>query len=108
MDIAACDPVMLSTSYEPPAVTEGTPIEQPEAGPVTGVIPRMDAIGVTLTHVTEEVTTRAPRPYKTENLRIPAGVASVHPGLQGADPACRERLAARSPQDRASFGSVTV
>ncbi|WP_344457164.1 GntR family transcriptional regulator [Actinocorallia aurantiaca] len=68
-------PVMLSTSYEPLAITEGTPVEQPEAGPVTGVIPRMDAIGVNITHVTEEVTARAPRPYETENLRVPAGVA---------------------------------
>jgi hypothetical protein len=46
--------VMLSTSYEPLAVTAGTPVEQPEAGPTTGVVGRMDLIGVRITHVVVE------------------------------------------------------
>jgi hypothetical protein len=55
------EPVMLSISFEPPvpsylpgtplAVTADTPIEQPEGWPVTGVIPRMDRIGLRITHV---------------------------------------------------------
>jgi DNA-binding GntR family transcriptional regulator len=68
------DPVMLSTSYEPLTLTRGTPIEQPEASPTTGVVARMDLIGQRITHVTEEVTARAPRPYESEALIMAAGV----------------------------------
>lgn len=71
-------PVMLSTSYEPIAVTGGTPIEQPEAGPVTGVVARMDSIGVHVTHVVEDVQARAPRPYEAEALAVPAGVPVLY------------------------------
>ena len=66
-------PVMLSTSYEPLAITGGTPIEQPEAGPLTGVIPRMDSIERVITRLSETVTARAPRPYEGDALDIPAG-----------------------------------
>lgn len=66
-------PVMLSTSYEPIAVTGGTPIEQPEAGPVTEVIPRMDTIGMSITRLSESVTARAPRPYEGDALNVPSG-----------------------------------
>jgi GntR family transcriptional regulator len=65
---------MLSISFEPLAITAGTPIEQPEGGPVTGVIPRMDSIGLRITHVGEDVTGRAARPYEAETLAIPVGV----------------------------------
>lgn len=68
------EPVMLSTSFEPLAFTGGTPIEQPEGGPVTGVVPRFDSIGVHITHVREDVTGRAARPYEAETLSVPAGV----------------------------------
>jgi DNA-binding GntR family transcriptional regulator len=71
-------PVMLSTSYEPLAVTGGTPVEQPEAGPTTGVVARMDAIGVHVSHVVEDVQARAPRPYETEALQIPPGVPVLY------------------------------
>jgi DNA-binding GntR family transcriptional regulator len=67
-------PIQLSTSYEPLAITEGTPIEQPEEGSILGVVARMDSIGQHVTHVIEEVTTRAPRPYESEALKIPPGV----------------------------------
>jgi GntR family transcriptional regulator len=72
------EPVMLSTSYEPLAITAGTPIEQPEAGPVTGVVPRMDSIGVRITHVVEDVQARAPRPYEADALDVPAGVPVLY------------------------------
>jgi DNA-binding GntR family transcriptional regulator len=72
--LADDQPVMLSTSFEPLAITDGTPIEQPESGPVTGVIPRMDSIGVHITHVGEDVSGRAARPYEAEVLNVPVGV----------------------------------
>jgi DNA-binding GntR family transcriptional regulator len=68
-------PIMLSTSYEPLVLTKGTPIEQPEASPTTGVVARMDLIGQHITHVTEEVTARAPRPYELDALNMAPGVA---------------------------------
>lgn len=72
--LADGEPVMLSTSFEPLALTRGTPIENPEGGSITGVIPRMDSIGVDITHVGEDVTGRAARPYEAETLVVPAGV----------------------------------
>lgn len=68
------EPITLSTSYEPLAITGGTPIEQPEGGPITGVVPRFDSIGLFITHVTEHVNARAPRPYEAEALQIAPGV----------------------------------
>ncbi|RIQ21051.1 GntR family transcriptional regulator [Jiangella rhizosphaerae] len=68
------EPAMLSTSFEPLAITEGTPVEQPEGGSVTGVVPRMDAIGIHITHVVEDVTGRSARPYEAETLKVPVGV----------------------------------
>lgn len=72
--LADNEAVMLSTSFEPLAITEGTPIEQPESGPATGVIPRFDLIGLHITHVGEDVTGRAARPYESEVLGVPVGV----------------------------------
>lgn len=68
------EPVMLSTSFEPLSITEGTPIENPEGGSVTGVVPRMDSIGLPITDVREDVTGRAARPYEAETLNVPIGV----------------------------------
>lgn len=70
-------PIKLSTSYEPYALTAGTPIEQPEGGPITGVVPRMDSIGQHITHVTEEVVARTPRPYEAERLKMAPGVPVI-------------------------------
>lgn len=66
-------PVMLSTSYEPLAITQGTAVQHPEAGPVTGVVARMDHIGKHITHVVENVTARAARQSETESLDVPDG-----------------------------------
>ncbi|MFJ5027790.1 GntR family transcriptional regulator [Streptomyces sp. NPDC088560] len=68
------EPVMLSTSYEPYSLIAGTPVEQPEGGPITGVVPRMDSIGQHITHVTEDVNARAPRPYEADALKVAPGV----------------------------------
>ena len=67
-------PIMLSTSYEPLSITGGTPIESPESGPMTGVVPRMDSIGQHITEVIEEVSARAPRPFESDSLTLPPGV----------------------------------
>jgi DNA-binding GntR family transcriptional regulator len=67
------EPLKLSTSYEPHDLTANTPIEEPEGGSVTGVIPRMDSIGHHITHVAEEVTARSARPHEAELLDIPTG-----------------------------------
>lgn len=72
--LADDEAVMLSTSFEPLALTAGTPIENPEGGLVTGVIPRFDQIGIHITHVGEDVTGRAARPYEAEVLGVPVGV----------------------------------
>jgi DNA-binding GntR family transcriptional regulator len=73
-------PVQLAVSYEPTALTSGTPIERPEAGPHAGrgVILRFDAIGIHIDHVDEEVRTRAPRTNETRDLAIPRGVHVFH------------------------------
>jgi DNA-binding GntR family transcriptional regulator len=68
------EPIMLSTSHEPLTITRGTPIEHPEDGPVTGVVPRFDSIGMPITRVVEHVSARAARPYEVDALRIPPGV----------------------------------
>lgn len=67
-------PIMLSTSHEPLALTQGTPIEHPEGGPVTGVVPRFDYIGLHITSVTEDVVARAARPHEIEQLKVAPGV----------------------------------
>ncbi len=72
--LADDEPIMLSTSYEPLAITGGTPIESPEGGALTGVVPRMDSIGRHIVTVTEEVHARAARPQEADVLSVPTGV----------------------------------
>ncbi|MGW6722866.1 GntR family transcriptional regulator [Streptomyces sp. NPDC054995] len=49
-------PVQLSTSWEPYAITDGTLVVLPEGGPYAGagVVNRMAAIGVTVSHAVEQ------------------------------------------------------
>ncbi|MGH3738382.1 MAG: GntR family transcriptional regulator [Micromonosporaceae bacterium] len=74
-------PIQVSESWEPLAVTMGTPVEWPEYGesgigsqrddaPV-GVVARMDAIGVHIGYAEEEVTDRAATPEEIERLKLP-------------------------------------
>lgn len=72
--LADDEPVMLSTSYEPLALTGGTPIELPDSGETSGVIPRFSSIGIEIDRVLEDVTARAPRPHESTSLRVPPGV----------------------------------
>jgi GntR family transcriptional regulator len=75
------EPARLSTSWEPYELTRGTPAVFPEDGPYAGlgVVERMRAIGVIITHAVEEVAPRQARPEEAERLGIPAGaiVAAV-------------------------------
>lgn len=61
-------PIQLADSYEPLAVTGGTPVEYPEKGPIVGVVARMDFIGVAIDRFVEEVTTRPAMPEEADAL----------------------------------------
>lgn len=63
-------PVQLSTSYEPLAVTRGTPVELPEAGAAVGVVARMDHIGVRIDKVVERIIWRAAHPDEIVALEL--------------------------------------
>lgn len=66
---------MVSTSWEPLALTGGTPVALPEAGPLAGrgVVARMAHIGVTVDRATEAVLARPARPQEAARLGVPAG-----------------------------------
>ncbi|GAA3501247.1 GntR family transcriptional regulator [Streptomyces prasinosporus] len=69
----AGEAVMLSTSWEPLALTGRTPVMLPEEGPLggMGVVERMRAIDVIVDNVTEEV---GARPGLAEELAVLGGV----------------------------------
>lgn len=69
--LADAVPIQLSTSWEPLALTGGTPVELPEAGVAVGVVARMDLIGVRIDECTEKVTTRPARPDEVTALNLP-------------------------------------
>lgn len=64
-------PMQLSTSWEPLAITGGTPIELPEDGAAVGVVARFDHIGIRINQCTEKVTTRAAHPGEAAALSLP-------------------------------------
>ena len=68
--------VALSTSWEPYAVTEGSPVLAPEDGPLAGrgVVERMAAIGSDITSCQEEGGTRPASPEEATKLDMPEGV----------------------------------
>ncbi|MEU7424073.1 MULTISPECIES: GntR family transcriptional regulator [unclassified Streptomyces] len=67
------EPMMISTSWEPLALTGRTPVMLPEEGPLggMGVVERMRAIDVIVDNVTEEV---GARPGLAEELSVLGGV----------------------------------
>ena len=67
------EPAMISTSWEPLALTARTPVLLPEEGPVggQGVVSRMAAIDVLVDHMAEEV---AARPGLAEETAALGGV----------------------------------
>ncbi|MET7900028.1 GntR family transcriptional regulator [Streptomyces sp. NPDC005336] len=70
---AAGEPVMLSTSWEPFAVTGRTPVMLPEEGPLAGrgVVERMAALDLVVDNVAEEV---GARPGRAEEVLALGGV----------------------------------
>lgn len=68
-------PVMLSTSYEPLDITQGTPVMLPERGPLAGrgVAERMASIEQRVTMATEIVTARPVMQDEAEQLQASAG-----------------------------------
>jgi GntR family transcriptional regulator len=70
-------PIQLSTSWEPLAVTGGTPVEWPEDGAAVGVVARMDHIGVRIDETTERITARTATADERERLNLPARGAYV-------------------------------
>lgn len=69
--LAGGAPIQLATSYEPLAITRGTPVEQPESGAAVGVVARMDHIGVAIDECVERVITRPAYPEEIEALSLP-------------------------------------
>ncbi|MEO3776887.1 GntR family transcriptional regulator [Micromonospora sp. B11E3] len=64
------EPVQLSVSWEPLAVTGGTDVEWPEDGAAVGVVPRMDRIGVRIDEFEERVTSRPATGEEIEALNL--------------------------------------
>lgn len=74
------EPVMISTQWEPLAITGGTAIETPASGErgQPDVITRFASIGVEVTEVREDIRTRMPTPDEVHRLKINAGVPVFH------------------------------
>jgi GntR family transcriptional regulator len=73
-------PVQLSTSWEPYALTAGTLVVLPEAGPHAGlgVVGRMAEIGVTVTRAVERPEPRAASPEEATLLGVQKGTLVTH------------------------------
>lgn len=68
--LADDEPIQLSTSWEPLALTAGTPIEWPEGGATLGVVARFDSIDVRVDEFTEHIIARAALADETERLKL--------------------------------------
>jgi len=75
--LADGEPIQLSTSWEPLAITGGTDVEWPEDGAAVGVVARMDHIGVRIDEFVERVTARPASSNEREALKLPARGAFV-------------------------------
>ncbi len=65
-------PVLLSTSYLPASLVEGSAITEPDTGP-GGIYARLAELGYGPVHFREEVRSRMPLPEEAAKLRLPAG-----------------------------------
>ncbi|TYR64482.1 UTRA domain-containing protein [Streptomyces parvus] len=65
-------PVLLSTSYLPAPLVEGSAITQPDTGP-GGIYARLAELGYGPVHFREEIRSRMPLPEEVAKLRLPAG-----------------------------------
>lgn len=68
-------PMMVTDSFEPLAITRGTPIERPEEGPLmgAGIVDRFTSIEMRPTAVVERLQSRMPRPSEVEQLELRPG-----------------------------------
>ncbi|MEU7646808.1 GntR family transcriptional regulator [Streptomyces huasconensis] len=73
-------PVQLSTSWEPYELTGGTLVVLPEGGPHagTGVVNRMAAIGITVSHAVEQPEPRQATAEEASFLGIQKGALVTH------------------------------
>ncbi|MEU7000936.1 GntR family transcriptional regulator [Nonomuraea sp. NPDC046570] len=67
------EPTELSASWEPLAITRGTPVVLPEDGPRVGVIDRMMSIGIVVDGCTEKVRARLGTSEECAALRVGPG-----------------------------------
>lgn len=74
---AGDEPIQMSTSWEPLAITGGTPVELPEEGAAVGVVARMDVIGVHIDEFTETVVARPAFPDELTALALSLRGATV-------------------------------
>lgn len=74
--LADGQPLELATSYLPWAISEDTPIAQSNPG-AGGIYARLEEIGHSLDHFTEEVTARMPAPEEARALRLTDGVPVI-------------------------------
>ncbi|MFJ6612606.1 GntR family transcriptional regulator [Streptomyces sp. NPDC091289] len=65
-------PVLLSTSYLPASLVEGSPITEPDTGP-GGIYARLADLGHGPVHFREEIRSRMPLPEEAAKLSLPAG-----------------------------------
>lgn len=70
--LADGEPIQMSWSREPLALTAGTDVELPEDGAAVGVVARFDRIGVRITDSEERVTARPAAPDEVTELTLPA------------------------------------
>jgi len=72
-------PVQLATSYEPMAITAGTPVLLPEQGQFAGrgVIARMGVIGIQVDQVTEDIAIRPSQAAEASALAIALGAPVI-------------------------------
>jgi DNA-binding GntR family transcriptional regulator len=77
--LADDDPVMLSVSWEPLTLTNGSPAILPEQGPLSrlSVISRMQRIGVEVTHVVENVSARPALATEAQQLKTQTGLCLI-------------------------------
>jgi GntR family transcriptional regulator len=73
------EPMMIVNTYEPLAITRGTPIERPEEGPLmgAGLVDRFTSIGLRPTVVVERLHARMPHPSEVDKLELKPGVPIV-------------------------------
>ncbi|GLW65934.1 GntR family transcriptional regulator [Actinomadura rubrobrunea] len=74
------EPVMVSTQWEPLALTGGTPIETPASGErgQPDVISRYRSIGINVTEIQEDIRTRMPTPDEARVLKLTDGTPVFH------------------------------